>query len=135
MSESPLEENRLLWDELVPVHAASDFYDLAAFREGGSTLRPIEIRELGDVNGKRLLHLQCHFGMDSISWARRGANVVGVDFSPAAINLASELAREERVAAEFICSDLYDLPDKLDGRFDVVFTSYGVLTWLPDLDR
>jgi SAM-dependent methyltransferase len=135
MRESPLDANRLLWDELVSVHAAGGFYDLAAFRAGASTLRPIEVREVGDVDGKRLLHLQCHFGMDSISWARRGASVVGVDFSPAAIDLARELAREEGVAAEFVCSDLYDLPDKLVGTFDVVFTSYGVLTWLPDLDR
>ncbi|MCW2976705.1 MAG: Methyltransferase type 11, partial [Actinomycetia bacterium] len=89
--------------------------------------------ELGDVQGKRLLHLQCHFGMDTISWAKRGASVVGADFSSEAIGLAQQLSDELDVRAEFVCSNVYDLPQNLEGEFDIVFTSYGVLCWLPDL--
>jgi SAM-dependent methyltransferase len=122
------------WDELVGVHMhARDTYDLDAFRAGRSTLTPIELEEVGDVRGKRLLHLQCHFGMDTISWAKRGATVVGIDFSSEAIGVARELNAELGAGAEFVCSDVYELPGKLEGAFDIVFTSYGVLCWLPDL--
>jgi len=128
------QSNLARWDELVGVHVrARDTYDLDAFRAGHSTLRPIELEEVGDVRGKRLLHLQCHFGMDTISWARRGAAVVGVDFSAEAIGLARQLNAELGAGAEFVCSNIYDLPGKLDGAFDIVFSSYGVLCWLPDL--
>lgn len=130
-----MEINRALWDELVGVHVrAPDSYDLDSFRAGRNTLRSIELEEMGDVRGKRLLHLQCHFGMDTISWARHGAHVVGTDFSPEAITLARQLSKEANVAAEFVCSNLYGLTQSLDGLFDIVFTSYGVLCWLPDLD-
>lgn len=126
--------NLARWDELVGVHThARDTYDLDAFRAGRSTLRQIELEEVGDVRGKRLLHLQCHFGMDTISWARQGAAAVGVDFSAEAIGLARELDAELGAGAEFVCSDVCDLPGKLEGAFDIVFTSYGVLCWLPDL--
>jgi len=129
-----MQTNLARWNELVGVHARSrDVYDLDAFRAGRSTLRPIELEEVGDVRGKRLLHLQCHFGMDTVSWGRRGATVVGVDFSAEAISLARELDADLGVGAEFVCSDVYDLPRKLEGAFDIVFTSYGVLCWLPDL--
>ena len=129
-----MQTNLARWDELVGVHVrAQDAYDLDAFRAGHSTLRPIELDEVGDVRGKRLLHLQCHFGMDTISWARRGAAVVGVDFSPEAISLARKLDAEHDAGAEFVCSNIYDLPGKLEAGFDIVFTSYGVLCWLPDL--
>jgi SAM-dependent methyltransferase len=87
------------------------------------------------VTGLDLLHLQCHFGLDTISWARLGARVTGVDFEPNAIETARSLAKEPGVEARFVCSTVDDLPDVLDGQFDVVFTSYGVLDWLPDLDR
>jgi SAM-dependent methyltransferase len=89
----------------------------------------------GDVSGKSLLHLQCHFGMDTLSWGRRGAKVTGVDFSEEAINLARSLSEETGIKAKFICSDIYALPEILKGKFDIVFTSYGVLTWLPDLKK
>src|SRR5450759_4560451 len=120
------QSNLARWDELVGVHLrARDTYDLDAFRAGHSTLRSLEAEEVGDVRGKRLLHLQCHFGMDTISWARRGASVVGADFSPEAITLARQLSEELSIEAEFVCSNIYELPEKLDGEFDIVFTSYG----------
>jgi SAM-dependent methyltransferase len=87
------------------------------------------------VTGKTLLHLQCHFGLGSLAWARRGAIVTGVDVAEEAIEAARALARETGIPARFVRSDVYDLPANLDGRFDVVFTSHGVLGWLPDLDR
>lgn len=128
-----LEQNRDRWDELVPIHAASEFYDLAGFRAGRCALTPIELEEVGDVSGRSLLHLQCHFGMDTLSWARRGARVTGVDFSQPAIERATALARELDLEARFLCSDIGALPPELDDSFDVVFTSRGVLCWLPDL--
>jgi SAM-dependent methyltransferase len=130
-----IETNRALWDELVGVHVrAPNSYDIESFRGGRDTLKPIELEEVGDVEGKRLLHLQCHFGMDTISWVRRGASAVGADFSPEAIALARQLSAETGVGAEFVCSDIYELPQNLEGEFDIVFASYGVLCWLPDLD-
>jgi SAM-dependent methyltransferase len=87
------------------------------------------------VAGKRLLHLQCHFGSDTLSWARLGAQVTGADFSEEAIALARRLAGELGIDAEFVCCNIYDLPEHVDGEFDVVFTSEGVLCWLPDLPR
>ena len=129
------ETNRRRWDELAPLHAQSDFYGVAGFEAGASSLRPIEVEEVGDVAGKSLLHLQCHFGLDTLSWARRGARVTGVDFSEAAVALARALAAKCGLEATFICSTVEDLPDALAGTFDVVFTSYGVLCWLSDLTR
>ncbi len=128
-----IDANRALWDELTSIHAASSFYDLEGFKAGRSTIGPLERAEVGDVEGKRLLHLQCHFGMDTLSWARLGAHVVGADFSGEAIGLARSLSEELGIPAEFVCSNVYDLPDMLEGEFDVVFTSHGVLLWLPDL--
>ena len=95
----------------------------------------IELDELGSVSGLSLLHLQCHFGMDTISWAKLGATVTGVDFSGRAVSLARSLAREVGVDARFICSDVYKLPDVLKDEFDIVFMSWGVLVWLPDIPR
>jgi len=126
-----MEANRRHWNEDVPIHAASDFY-----RERWSRLKPVELAELGpEVRGKTLLHLQCHFGLDTLAWAREGAIVTGVDFAPAAIEKARQLAAESGIDARFIESNVYDLPQNLDGQFDVVFTSYGALCWLPDLAR
>ena len=90
---------------------------------------------MGEVRGKSLLHLQCHFGLDTLSWAREGAQVTGMDFSPEGIRIARGLAEELNIPARFICCDLYDLPEHLDETFDRVFTSYGVLCWLPDIPR
>ena len=129
--------NQELWDEWTGVNAASDFYDLAGFLDGSNRnrLRPYEIEEIGDVTGKDLLHVQCHFGMDTLSWAELGAHATGIDFSAAAIDRARRLSQEVNVPAEFVQSDVYSLPDVLDRDFDVVYTSRGVLGWLPDIAR
>ena len=130
-----IDTNRTLWDQWTRLHAASAFYDVDGFKEGKSTLMPVERAALGDVAGKTLLHLQCHFGLDTLSWAREGAIVTGVDFSPDAIDLARSLSDELHLPATFLCANIYDLPEEPEAQFDIVFTSYGVLTWLPDLDR
>jgi SAM-dependent methyltransferase len=129
-----LTANQALWNSWTPFHVASGFYDVEGFKAGRETLDPIALAGLSPVRGKSLLHLQCHFGLDTLSWARRGARVTGADFSAAAIKTASALARETGIAATFVHSDLYDLPQHLAGQFDRVFTSHGVLPWLPDLD-
>ncbi len=130
-----LETNRQWWDDKVALHAGSAFYDLEGFRRGASALDPIEASELGAVDGARLLHLQCHFGLTTLSLARSGARVTGVDFSAPAIALARRLASELGLEARFVCSTVDDAPDALAEEFDIVFTSYGVLSWLPDLGR
>src|SRR6059058_2117839 len=130
-----LQANRALWDEWTGINYRSDFYKVEAFKAGQNRLRDYEMEEIGPVEGKSLLHLQCHFGLDTLSWARLGARVTGVDFSPEAIKLARSLADEIGLHARFVCADLYGLPGALDERFDVVFTSYGVLFWLKDLAR
>ncbi|MBI2171844.1 MAG: class I SAM-dependent methyltransferase [Chloroflexi bacterium] len=121
------------WDEITPIHVKSRFYDVEGFKAGRRSLHAIELVELGNVTGKSLLHLQCHFGLDTLSWARLGAKVTGVDFSGAAITQAQVLSYETNLPAAFICSNLYDLPNVLDAQFDIVFTSYSALAWLPDL--
>ena len=130
-----LKANQERWDQLTLEHKDSEFYDLAGFKAGNDRLRSIEIEELGDVGGKTLLHLQCHFGLDTLAWAKRGAHVVGADFSPQAIILANQISKELNIPAQFICTDVYCLPEVLYQEFDVVFTSYGVLHGLPDLTR
>ncbi len=127
--------NRALWDEWTDIHERSAFYDLEAFRKGGVRIAQHEIDEIGPVDGLSLLHLQCHFGIDTLSWARLGARATGVDFSPRAIALARSLAHELGLEARFVESDLYRLPDVLDETFDLVYTSNGVLGWLPDIHR
>lgn len=128
--------NRANWDDRVPVHLASSFYDLAAFRAGADTLRPFEPSEAGDVAGRRLVHLQCHIGLDTLAWARRGALVSGLDFSPPAIEAASSLAAELGIEATFVVSDIYDAVAAFGGqRFDIVYTGTGALVWLPDIPR
>ncbi len=128
-----LAANRALWDEWTAIHARSAFYDLEGFKRGGVRLRPYEIEEVGDVAGKSLLHLQCHFGIDTLSWARLGARVTGADFSERAIEMARALAAELHLEARFVCSEVLKLPAVLDGEFDIVYTSRGVIPWLPDL--
>ncbi len=125
--------NRETWDRWTDVNFNSDFYDVPGFIAGRSYFDPIELAGVGDVTGMRLLHLQCHFGMDTISWARRGARVTGVDFSQRAIERARLLAEEVGVEAEFVCCDVADAREHLDGEFDVVFVSYGAISWLPSL--
>ncbi len=130
-----VESNRALWNEGTPIHRDSAFYDLESFKQGAIRLDSVEREALDDVTSKTLLHLQCHFGLDTLSWARLGATVTGADFSDAAIDLARSLSAELGIDARFVCSDLYDLPNALTGQFDIVYTSYGVLGWLPDLRR
>ncbi|MDI6740391.1 MAG: class I SAM-dependent methyltransferase [Candidatus Edwardsbacteria bacterium] len=131
-----MQNNKRLWNEKTSVHLkADDFYNVEGFKKGRSSLLPLEVKELGSVKGKTMLHLQCHFGLDTISWARKGAIPTGVDFSGKAIAAAASLSRELKIPVRFLCSDIYDLPKKLKGRFDIVFTSYGVLCWLPDLKK
>ena len=126
--------NQRLWEAWTAVHAKGEFYDLAGFREGGIRLRDAEIAAVGDVRGRTLLHLQCHFGIDTLSWARLGARVTGADFSPAAVALAREIAADIGIEdASFVESNLYELPERLEGEFDIVYTSRGVLGWLPDI--
>ncbi len=125
--------NRTLWNEFTEIHANSAFYDVEAFKAGRNRLHPLEMTELGEVRGKSLLHLQCHFGLDTLSWARMGAEATGVDLSEKAITLAESLSQECHIPARFVRSDIYGLPNVLDGTFDIVYTSYGVLCWLPDL--
>jgi len=128
--------NRANWDDRVPVHLASEFYDLDGFRAGASSLRPFEAAEAGDVTGKRLVHLQCHVGLDTLSWARRGALVTGLDFSQPAIDAARSLAAGLAIDASFAVADVYDAVTALGGRrFDVAYTGTGALVWLPDLAR
>ena len=134
--DEPLEANRALWDAWTRINLASSLYDVEGFAAGrGRDLDPIALAGPGDVRGKSLLHLQCHFGMDSIRSAKHGARVTGVDFSGEAIAAARALAARMKVPVSFVQSDVYDLPSRLEGRFDVVFTSHGILGWLPDLDR
>jgi SAM-dependent methyltransferase len=129
------EANKHGWNIKTAVHEKSLFYKVDAWKAGASSLNEIELRELGDVQGKKLLHLQCHFGQDTLSWARLGAQVTGCDLSDAAIDLARKHAKNLNITARFVACNLYDLPLYLRGKFDIVFTSYGTIGWLPDLDR
>jgi SAM-dependent methyltransferase len=130
-----LKANRERWDQLALEHQNTNFYDLEGFKAGKDRLRSIELTELGDVSGKHLLHLQCHFGLDTLAWARRGAIATGVDFSPTAIDLARGLSEDLQIPAQFVCSNIDSLPNLHNGHYDIVFTSYGVLHGLPDIRR
>ncbi|GIU42537.1 class I SAM-dependent methyltransferase [Shewanella algidipiscicola] len=127
--------NQDTWNKRAAIHVNSTFYDVAGFLKGNSSLNPIELQQVGAVEGKRLLHLQCHFGLDSLSWARLGAVVTGVDLSSVAIEYARRLAEQSALEATFIESDLYQFGIDNSEQFDIVFTSYGVLCWLPDLTQ
>ncbi|MET9434027.1 class I SAM-dependent methyltransferase [Streptomyces sp. NPDC006551] len=134
------EANRARWDERVAIHAASEFYDLDAFRAGKEVLRDFELAEVGDVTGRSLLHLQCHIGLDTLSWARHGAShVVGLDFSEPAVETARSLAADLGLAtdrAAFVAADAYDAVEAVpDSSYDIVYTGTGALCWLPDIDR
>ncbi|MEQ1744110.1 MAG: class I SAM-dependent methyltransferase [Saprospiraceae bacterium] len=129
-----IEANRHAWNIRLEAHKNSEFYDVEGWKKGKTSLTDIELRELGDVSGKNLLHLQCHFGQDTLSWARLGARVTGCDLSDEAIAYARQLAREVNLKAHFVCCNVYDLPQHLKGKFDIVFTSFGVVGWLPDLE-
>lgn len=127
--------NKSTWDDKVDVHMASDFYDMNGFLKGKTTLNDIELELLGDVSGKKILHLQCHFGQDTLSLAKMGAEVTGVDFSEKAIAKARALTQTLNLKAQFVCCDVYDTPKYIHEKFDIVFTSYGTIGWFPDLDK
>jgi SAM-dependent methyltransferase len=135
--------NKELWNKRTAIHLDSSFYNKQGFINGDTVLTPIELNELKDVKGKTMLHLQCHFGMDSLNWQRLGAQVTGVDFSDAAITEAQKINEQLGYNAEFVCSDIYNLlsspsPLERDGvrsLFDIVYTSYGTIGWLPDLNK
>jgi 2-polyprenyl-3-methyl-5-hydroxy-6-metoxy-1,4-benzoquinol methylase len=133
-----VEANRRMWDERVPIHVGSRFYDVESWKAGGRNhlVAPFEETEIGPVDGRRICHLQCHFGMDTLTFARRGATVVGVDFSPSAVAAARQLADEVGVGdrASFVESTVEDARDHVEGDFDIVYTSWGALIWLPRLD-
>lgn len=130
------EENRKLWNELTNVHMkGSSFYPIDEFLKGKIVLKNIEKTEVGDVKGKDLLHLQCHFGMDTLSWARLGANVTGVDISDEAIEQAKKLSTAINVEADFLRSDILELEGKINKKYDIVFASYGALYWIPNLKK
>jgi len=129
------EINQNYWNKITPVHKTSSYYELETFLSGRTTLKCVEEEELGDVAGKSILHLQCHMGIHTLSLERKGAHVVGVDYSSEAIKVAMETRDRLGLKAEFICADLYDLPNLLNRQFDIVFTSYGVLYCLNDLDQ
>lgn len=130
-----LQTNRRNWNQKASINFLSSYYDVTGFKQGKLALQSIERDGLGDVQGQDLLHLQCHFGLETLSLARLGARVVGVDFADKAVAYAESLAAELNIPGRFICSDIYDLPQALNDTFDIVFVSYGSLGWLPDLDR
>lgn len=125
--------NKDTWNTKVKVHAGSAMYDLEGFKKGKSSLMTYETSALGDVKGKSLLHLQCHFGQDTLSWTRLGAKCTGVDLSDQGIKLAESLNAEMGLDAEFVCCNVLDTSEFIKTEFDIVFTSYGVIGWLPDL--
>ncbi|MDP6821739.1 MAG: class I SAM-dependent methyltransferase [Dehalococcoidia bacterium] len=133
-SDDAYVHNEAFWDEVTPVHAGSDFYRVDEFRRGADVLHDFIVEEVGDVSGLSMLHLQCHFGLDTLNWARLGAVVTGVDISGASIERARELASELGIPATFVRANVLEMGDRFDGRFDRVFTSIGALCWIGDLD-
>jgi 2-polyprenyl-3-methyl-5-hydroxy-6-metoxy-1,4-benzoquinol methylase len=127
------ETNRNTWNQKVSVHAKSDFYAMEAFRAGATSLKPYELKAMGNVEGKSLLHLQCHFGQDTLSWSRMGAKCTGVDLSDEGIKLAKSLNEELQLDATFLRCNVLETSRFIKEQFDIVFTSYGVIGWLPDL--
>lgn len=122
------------WNKRVNLHMASRMYNLPAFLVGKTSLNPTELEELGIVTGKSLCHLQCHFGQDTISWAREGAEVTGLDFSDKAIEAGNKLSIQTGISAKFVCANVLDAAKAIDSNFDIVFTSYGTIGWIPELE-
>ena len=134
-SKNYIEINKQSWNNRTESHVNSEFYDMKGFLSGQNSLNEIELLLLGNIKGKSILHLQCHFGQDSISLSRLGAEVTGVDFSDKAISFAKQISTDTKSDTTFICCNIYDLPNYLDEEFDIVFTSYGTIGWLPDLNK
>lgn len=135
MSQEYFAVNKHLWNEKTKIHIDSDFYEMKDFLAGKNSLKPIELELLGNVKGKKILHLQCHFGQDTLSLARMGAKVTGLDISDVSIAKAKELNEQLGLDAEFVCCDLYGAKEYISEKFDIVFTSYGTIGWLPDMDK
>ncbi len=127
--------NKVSWNQRTKLHIDSEFYDVTGFKKGNSTLHAIELELLGNIQNKKILHLQCHFGLDSFSLERLGAKVTAVDFSSEAIAYANDLKKEMGFASEFICDDVYSLDLRSSHTFDLIFCSYGITGWLPDLNK
>ncbi|MDN3492892.1 class I SAM-dependent methyltransferase [Winogradskyella bathintestinalis] len=127
------EVNKDTWNKKVEIHVQSEMYNLEDFNAGKSSLMPYELRALGTVKNKSLLHLQCHFGQDTLSWSRLGAKCVGVDISDEGIKLAKQLNEKLNLDAKFVCCNVLDTSKHICKTFDIVFTSYGTIGWLPDL--
>ncbi len=134
MPHADHEKNRAAWNEMTDVHFKHPDYKVKEFLEGHSTLKSIELTEVGDVHGKKLLHVMCQFGLDTLSWARRGAIVTGVDISDKSIERANELKEKAGLPAEFVRSDVLNLAGKIDNKFDIVFQSYGTHCWISDIN-
>ncbi|MFO0993202.1 MAG: class I SAM-dependent methyltransferase [Hyphomicrobiales bacterium] len=134
-SNDYFDANRLSWDERVAIHAEDEtgFYQVAKVLNGEDKLNAIEARELGDIAGLRVAHLQCHFGLDSFCLERRGAEVVGLDFSSAAIAKARELAKTLALKTRFVEGNVYDARKLLAGDFDMIYVTWGAINWLPDI--
>ena len=137
MTTSWQRANLANWNTRAALHVRDETgtYDMAGFLAGRDTLHPIEAAEIGDVRGKRIAHLQCHFGQDSLSLARRGAAVVGLDFSPVAVAAARDLAARTGLSAAFVEADVYEARERLEGGFDLVYVTWGTICWLPDIRR
>lgn len=130
------EANKKQWNARVEGHVTSKMYNVEGFMKGESALKKVELAGIGDVKGKRILHLQCHFGLDTLSLARMGAEIVGLDISDTAIDKANQIRDELNIKnASFVCSNLYDIRQHLSTseKFDMVFVSYGAVCWLPNL--
>lgn len=130
-----VEINKQSWNKRAEVHITSDFYNVDSFIKGKNSLNAIELDLLGDVSGKKILHLQCHFGQDTISLSKMGAIATGIDLSDTAIDQANALAKKMNVNTSFVCCNVYDLAQYVNEKFDIVFTTYGTIGWLPDLDK
>jgi ubiquinone/menaquinone biosynthesis C-methylase UbiE len=134
MSHADHEKNRIAWNEMVNLHIDHPEYKTKEVIEGGSSLKQLELKAMGDVRGKKLLHLMCQFGLDTLSWVREGAIVTGVDISDRSIEVADEIKAKAGLTADFVRSDILELPASLNGQFDIVYQSYGTHCWISDVE-
>lgn len=131
-SNKYFEANRQLWNQKAALHIKADFYDQASFEQGRNSLQAFELELLGEVTNTKILHVQCHFGQDSLSLTRMGAQVTGVDFSEQAISTAKALSQRLQLPAQFVCCNVLDMEQHLEEKFELVFASYGIYGWFPD---
>jgi len=127
--------NKALWNKRTSIHLKSEMYNMSAFLKGATSLKSIELALLGNVKDKKILHLQCHFGQDTLSLARMGAKVTGLDLSDKAIETAQNLNQELGLDAQFVCCDILEADQYITEKFDLVFTTYGTIGWLPSLEK